>query len=99
MALRMDNMAEKLTARAVRNLRVCSHCDGLGDADRMINHVGETFSSYTHTGCFVKANKFTAVLALPKYERGKFRICDMTTKQMQKLMDSLASDGRCSKRR
>jgi len=77
---KIDNVPEKLTAHAVRRLRPCGVCGGIGDRDMMIYGA-------THTSCYLKAYSFGDLLALPASERGKFRLKDLTMQQMKRLLE------------
>lgn len=79
---RFDNMPAHMTAHAIRRLRPCTHCKGLGDGNLMIR-VGKYERIHTH--CFVVGEGYPAALKLPAEEMGKFRLCDLTASQMRKL--------------
>lgn len=85
---RIDNMPEKLTAHAIRRLRPCHHCEGIGDGNLMIHgSSGHDGGWLFHTACYIKSFGFDAALRhLPASELGKFRLCDLTPAQMQKLI-------------
>jgi hypothetical protein len=57
----------------------------MGDAEQMM----ESDKLKYHTACYVRKFGFRAVLALPRAERGKLRICDLSRRQMQRLMDAI----------
>ena len=73
-----DNMPTKATAHTVRGLRKCAHCSGIGHKDQMV------YGTH-HTLCWKLSKGFKAVLALPQSERDKYRLCDLTIRQAQKL--------------
>jgi hypothetical protein len=82
-----DNLPEKMTAHAVRRLRPCSHCQGIGDDGLMIHgERGHDADLRFHTGCYVERYGFEAVVELPSAERDKFRMRDLTVPQMRKLL-------------
>jgi hypothetical protein len=81
----MDNMPEHLTAHAIRRLRPCTYCKGMGDGNLMIRHGAD---ERIHTHCFVVGMGYPAALKLSAEEMGKFRLCDLTASQMRKLSAS-----------
>lgn len=83
---RTDNIPEKLTAHAVRRLRTCFHCKGLGDGKQMIHgSSGHDAGNIFHTVCYLGRYGFDAALNhLNVSELGKFRMCDLTQRQMLK---------------
>lgn len=87
-----DNLPERITAHAVRRFRPCAHCEGIGSDELMIHGSRDHDAGLRfHTACYVKRYGFTAVLDLPRAEQEKFRLCDLTTKQMRKLIDTMAT--------
>ena len=82
----IDNVPEgALTAHAVRRLRPCAHCAGIGDHQQMILSAA---GQHYHTGCYVASVGFAAVLRLSRAERGKFRLCDLSVRQARKLLEA-----------
>jgi hypothetical protein len=79
---KFENMPEHLTAHAIRRLRPCTYCKGLGDGSQMIRAEGDL---RTHTHCFVLEHGYAATLKLSAEEMGKFRLCDLPASQMRKL--------------
>lgn len=73
------NLPMKITAHAVRGLRICEHYGGLGHKDHMLN-------ATPHTRSWKLSKGFKAVLTLPRRQRGKYRLCDLTIRQAQQLM-------------
>lgn len=65
----------------VRRLCRCSHCSGLGDREQMI-----CAPVPYHTKCFRQAFGFDLVLELPVKQSGKFRISDLSYKEMRLLI-------------
>lgn len=76
-----DNLPTKITAHAVRGLRLCKHCGGLGHKDHMVHGTH-------HTLCWKLAKGFKAVLSLPLKEREKYRVRDLTIRQAHQLVAS-----------
>lgn len=63
------------------------HCNGVGDGTQMIHGSrGHDAGLRIHTACYVQRYGFEAVKELPKAERDKFRMCDLTLQQMRQLM-------------
>lgn len=77
----IDNVDNMRTAHDVRRLCQCSHCNGLGDRDQMI-----CAPVPYHTRCFRQAFGFELVLELPAAQSGKFRISDLSAKEMRRLL-------------
>lgn len=80
-----DNVDNMRTAHDVRRLCLCSHCGGLGDREQMIALGGPY-----HTLCFRQVFGFEAVLALPMAQSGKFRMRDLSTTEMRRLINRRA---------
>jgi len=80
----IDNVKGFRTAHDVRRLRVCQGCHGLGSTGQMI----QLADDHWHTRCFRVRQGFKAVLALPLAQRDKFRMCDLTLREMQRLIDT-----------
>lgn len=74
-----DNMPDKITAHTVRAFRACIWCGGLGHKDHMVN-------GNTHTKCYKAEYGFQGVLLLPKAERGKFRMQDLSSSECRRLL-------------
>lgn len=70
-APRTDNVPAKITAHAVRRMAVCHICGGLGDRTLMIERT-------QHTSCAVETMAASLLAKLPKGERRKFRLCDLS---------------------
>lgn len=77
----IDNAGNMRTAHDVRRLCPCHCCGGMGDREQMI-----FMQVPYHTKCFRQAFGFDAVLALPVEQGGKFRICDLSPKEMRRLL-------------
>lgn len=88
------------TAHSVRLLRPCDHCKGTGMRDDMIQAgmSGQPYNSeYTaagtpckyffHPQCYVEKFGFRKATKLPTSERNRFRMKDVTVRQMQRLME------------
>jgi hypothetical protein len=82
-----DNMPVRMSAHAVRALRPCRVCKGVGDGHQMIQLPGWTRAElvHYHTGCYIRSVGFKSALNLSPEEMGKFRMCDLTTMQMIRL--------------
>lgn len=91
---------ELKTAHSVRMIRPCAHCNGTGMFDNMITSgmSGQPYNSqYTaagtpgkyffHPQCYVEKFGFRKATKLPLEERGRFRMKDVTIRQMQRLME------------
>lgn len=78
------------SVRDVRRLRTCRHCNGMGFCDEMVVipnvfRVGKAGEFY-HTSCFLSAFRFLRVKQLPVDQRAKFRMSDLTVRQMRTLL-------------
>lgn len=71
------------TAHDVRHLCVCSVCGNVGDDREMIPRHDARY----HTKCFVENFGEALVERLPRAERDKFRLCDVSHEFMCKLLD------------
>ena len=82
----IDNV-DDMRAHAVRRLVECAHCKGLGDKHQMIlgSHGHDAALQY-HTQCYRRRFGFDAVLRLSSIQRDKFRLCDLSPKEMRKLI-------------
>lgn len=80
----LDNVNGFRSAHDVRRLRICEGCSGIGTDAQMILAGGD----HWHTRCFRVKRGFKAVLSLPKTQRGKFRMCDLTLREMQRLIET-----------
>lgn len=92
---------ELKTVHSVRLIRGCDHCGGTGMYGTLIEagFSGQPYDSYTsaasgtpvkysfHPQCFVEKFGFRKATKLPLVERNKFRIKDLTLKQMQRLVE------------
>lgn len=95
------NEVELKTVKDVRLIRKCDHCAGHGLYGAMVESgfSGQPYDSYTnvfvgtpvkyrfHPQCFVSKFGFRKVTKLPACERSKFRVKDLTIKQMQRLLE------------
>ncbi len=77
----MDNIPRPLKAHDVRGLTRCKACGGLG-------HEGCMVYGTHHTRCYKLQKGFLAVLALPYQERSKYRLCDLTMRELSQLLDT-----------
>jgi len=68
-------------AHDVRTLRVCGRCEGLGNANKMIDLDGDWF----HGRCFVERFGERALAALPKAKRDRLTLGDLGVYLMQIL--------------
>lgn len=82
----IDNVPDRLTAHSIRRLVPCAGCTGIGDGQLMVRFSGQTW----HTRCYRAHFGFKGVLALPLPQRGQFRLCDLTRREMQRLLASAA---------
>ena len=80
----VDNVNDMRTVHDMRRLRQCDRCKGVGDHLQMVQAAGQLW----HTRCYRVYHGMKGVLALPKAQRMKFRLCDLTRKEMQRLLDA-----------
>jgi hypothetical protein len=91
-------MAGVMSSHDVRNVRVCEHCNSPGSGllqsgfsgqpyDSTYNAAGTPIKHYFHPQCFVEKFGFRKVTKLPADERSKFRICDISSRQMRRLLE------------
>lgn len=95
------NEIELRTVKDVRLIRKCDHCGGSGMLGSLIEcgFSGQTYDSYTNTAagtpikysfhqkCYVDKFGFRKATKLPAAERSKFRIKDLTMRQMRRLLE------------
>lgn len=77
------NDAEITTAHSVRVLRGCCLCSGLGMKDAMICLNDRALA---HMVCVLRKYGFRFATRLPRSERDKFRVRDLTVRQMRRLL-------------
>lgn len=70
-------------AHDVRLLRTCAICDGLGLEPEMIRYDGGT---HVHPACYYKTHGEGHVLRLMNDDLAKFRISDVPTEVMKKML-------------
>lgn len=91
---------ELTTAHSVRMIRPCEHCKGSGMRDDMVTSgfVGQPYdSTYTaagtppkyffHPQCYIAAFGFRKATKLPAIERARFRMKDVSVRQMRRLIE------------
>lgn len=97
----MINEVELRTVKDVRLIRECDHCGELGTLGSLIEcgFYGQPYDSYTNTAagtpikysfhqkCYVGKFGFRKATKLPASERNKFRIKDLTMRQMRRLLE------------
>lgn len=75
------------TAHSVRTLRACVRCNGLGHSWAMIGAQSPGLALvHYHPQCYKAARGFAAVLQLPRVERNKYRLSDLTIHQGRRLL-------------
>lgn len=79
--MKVDNMPDRLRAKDIRKLRPCQACNGMGHAEHMVNDIHDW-----HTTCYREKFGMRHILRLPKEQLAKFRICDLTTNDMIKVL-------------
>lgn len=95
---------ELTTAHSVRLIRPCEHCKGTGMRDDMIQAgvSGQPYNSehtaagtpikyFFHPQCYVAKFGFRRATKLPASERARFRVKDVSARQMRRLLE-LAHD-------
>lgn len=91
---------ELKTSHSVRLIRPCDHCSGTGMRDNMIQAgmsgqpynsewtaAGTPIKSFFHPQCYLNKFGFRKATKLPLSERNRFRMKDVTVRQMQRLME------------
>lgn len=73
------NSEEEMKAHDVRQLRVCEHCNHLGDKRQMVGGM--------HGRCFIEAHGLPALVALPPEETAGLRLDDIGDEAMRALLD------------
>jgi len=76
-----------MTSRDVRRMRICQKCGGVGihkphDYTVALELILEVDSRYTHVRCMETSD----ILRLPDDEIKHIRICDVSTRAMQAIM-------------
>lgn len=77
-------MMPDMKAHDVRHLRVCKHCDQLGDNRKMLMVEGAPM----HDACVIATRSTSQILQLPKEEREKITIGAAGHTLMMKLVDA-----------
>lgn len=80
---------ELRTSHDVRRIRVCSHCEGSGFQESMIHPGYEQlgWGLHFHPQCYLAKYGFRVVKKLSLTQRDKFRVKDLNTRQMRRLID------------
>lgn len=76
------NNATVENAHDVRTLRVCSHCDGIGNRDSMIHHTDR----YWHGRCYISKYGLRIFLLLPQAQTDKLPLSDIGVEPMKALL-------------
>jgi hypothetical protein len=75
-----------MKAHDVRQLRVCAHCQHIGDGRQMLNLGGQLY----HGSCVLAGWTMEGVLALPQSETDKLTLADfMSVPYGRELIDAL----------
>lgn len=71
-----------MKAHDVRYLRLCSHCDSMGDRRNLLQIAGRLY----HGHCVIEMLPEAAILELPYEEQGKLRLSETGPALMAKLL-------------
>lgn len=74
-----------MKAHDVRHLCICPRCERMGDDREMISWFPEMF----HPDCFAKEFGEDAIFGLERSERRKFRLGDVSTATMHRLLEEI----------
>jgi hypothetical protein len=80
------NNATVEKAHDVRTLRVCCHCDGIGNKDSMIHRNEGGTDRHWHGRCYIDQRGLHGFLSLPQEQTDKLPLGDIGVEAMKALL-------------